>query len=183
MNYDVGMSAFILDSQSGECCSPSPLPRTSNSSAYRLNYTVNMRRSSHYKRKLWLRNTTYYLPKPISSQDKHFIDAFFSSFSAFASPLSRSKAYNTAESSCIQIAIVSSVRINIRQCTSKRHGTRRYYGIIRNSRNVGKLSACANSGYQALFSDFLNGSGYEASPKKHSVASVDGKSWSTLNAA
>ena len=87
----------------------------------------------------------------ISCQDKHFIDAFFSSFSAFASPLSRSKAYNTAELSCIQIAIVSSVRINIRQCTSKCHGTRRYYGIIRNSRNVGKLSACANSGYQALF--------------------------------
>ena len=102
------------------------------------------------------------LAKPISSQDKDFIDAFFSSFSAFASPLSRSKAYNTAESSCIQIAIVSSVRINILQCTSKRHGTRRYYGIIRNSQNVGKLSACANSGYQALFSDFSNGPWYEA---------------------
>ena len=35
--------------------------------------------------------------------------------------------------------------------TYKRHGTRKYHGIIRNSRNVGKLSACANSGYQALF--------------------------------
>ena len=60
------------------------------------------------------------------------------------------------------MTIVSSVRINIRQCTSKRHGTRSYYGIIRNSRNVGKLSACANCGYQALFSDFSNGPGYEA---------------------
>ena len=28
--------------------------------------------------------------------------------------------------------------------------------IIQNSQNVGKLSVCANSGYQALFSDFLN---------------------------
>ena len=28
--------------------------------------------------------------------------------------------------------------------------------IIRNSQNVGKLSVCANSGYQALFSDFSN---------------------------
>ena len=27
--------------------------------------------------------------------------------------------------------------------------------------DVGKLSACANSGYQALFSDFSNGPGYE----------------------
>ena len=27
-----------------------------------------------------------------------------------------------------------------------------------------KLSACANSGYQALFSDFSNGPGYEARP-------------------
>ena len=44
----------------------------------------------------------------------------------------------------------------------KHHGTRRYHGIVRNSRNVGKLSACANSGYQALFSDFSNGPGYEA---------------------
>ena len=105
---------------------------------------------------------TYYLPKSISSQDNRFIDAFFSSFSAFCSPLSRSKAYNMTESSCIQIAIVSSVRINIRQCTRKRHGTRRYHGIMRNSRNVRKLSTCANSGYQALFSDFLNGPGYEA---------------------
>ena len=47
--------------------------------------------------------------------------------------------------------------------TYKRHGTRRYHGIIRNSQNVGKLSACANTGYQALFSDFSNGPGYEAS--------------------
>ena len=94
---------------------------------------------------------TYYLPKSISSQDKRFIDAFFSSFSAFRSPLSRSKAYNMTESSCIQIAIVSSVRINIWQCTRKHHGTRRYHGIIWNSLNVRKSSACANSGYQALF--------------------------------
>ena len=36
-------------------------------------------------------------------------------------------------------AIVGSVRINIRQCTRKRHGTRRYHGIIRNSRNVGEI--------------------------------------------
>ena len=104
---------------------------------------------------------TYYLPKPISSQNKRFIDA---SFSPVASPLSRSKAYNTAESrSCIQTAIVSSVRINIRQCTHinvTAHGD-----IIQNSQNVGKLSACANSGYQALFSDFSNGPGYEANIK------------------
>ena len=71
-------------------------------------------------------------------------------------------AYYTEELSCIQISIVSSVRINIWQCTRKRHGTLRYYGIIRSSRNVGKLSACTNSGYQALFSDFSNGPGYEA---------------------
>ena len=72
-------------------------------------------------------------------------------------------AYNTAES-CIQIAIVSSERINIWQCTRKRHSTQRYYGIIRNSWNVGKLSACTNSGYQALFSNFSNGPRYEANP-------------------
>ena len=48
MNYD-GMLAFILDSQSGECCSPSSLPRTSNSSAYRLNCAVDVGKSSHYK--------------------------------------------------------------------------------------------------------------------------------------
>ena len=46
--------------------------------------------------------------------------------------------------------------------TYKRHGTRRYHGIIQNSRNVGKLSACTNGGCQALFSDFSNGPGYEA---------------------
>ena len=46
------MSVFILDSQSGERCSPSSLPRTSNFSAYRLNCTVDAGRSSHYKRKL-----------------------------------------------------------------------------------------------------------------------------------
>ena len=39
----------------------------------------------------------------------------------------------------------------------KRHGTRRYHGIIRNS---GKLSACASSGYFLRF--FECGPGYEA---------------------
>ena len=43
----------------------------------------------------------------------------------------------------------------------------RYQGIIRNSWNVEKLSACANSGYQALFSDFSNGPGYEAMVASH----------------
>ena len=38
----------------------------------------------------------------------------------------------------------------------------RYY--IRNSRNVGILSTCANSGYQALFSDFSNGRSYSSFP-------------------
>jgi len=52
MNYDVGMSAFILDSQSGERCSPSSLARTSNFNIYRLNCAVDAGRSSHYKRKL-----------------------------------------------------------------------------------------------------------------------------------
>ena len=44
----------------------------------------------------------------------------------------------------------------------QRHDSRRYHGIIWNFRNVRKLSACANSGYQALFSDFSNRPGYEA---------------------
>ena len=34
--------------------------------------------------------------------------------------------------------------------------------MIPNSWNVGKLIACANSMYQALFSDFSNGPGDEA---------------------
>ena len=54
-------------------------------------------------------------------------------------------------------AFVSSVRTAM--YTRKTHGTRRYHGITRNFQNVRK---CANSGYQALFSDFSNRPGYEA---------------------
>ena len=75
---------------------------------------------------------------------KRFIDAFFSNFSAFASPLSRTKAYNMAESHtnsrCQDTYMAMYMHV------LKRHGTRRYYGIIRNYWKVGKLSACANSG-------------------------------------
>ena len=35
------------------------------------------------------------------------------------------------------------------------HGTQRQHNTIQS--NIGKLSTCANSGYQSLFSDFLNG--------------------------
>ena len=68
--------------------------------------------------------------------------------------------------SCIRTAIVSSVWINTRQCTciniTAHGGISAYHGIIWSSQNVGKLSACANSGYQAPFSDISNGPGYEA---------------------
>ena len=74
-------------------------------SAYRLNCAVDAGPSSRY-------NTNYNLPKPISSQHKWFIDAFFSCFSTVALPQSRRKACNTTESRpCTQIAIVSSVRL------------------------------------------------------------------------
>ena len=115
MNYDVHISASILYRQRGERYSPSPLPRPSDHSAYCLNCAVDAGPSSHYKCK---RNKNYNLPKPISSQHKCFIDTFFSCFSVVASPRSLRKAYNTAESRpCTQIAIVSSVRLNIRQNT------------------------------------------------------------------
>ena len=78
-------------------------------------------------------------------------------FSAVAAPQSHRKAYNKAESRpYTQTAIVSSMikdtRVpNIMVCS-----------IIRNSRNVGKLSACADSRFQVLFSDFLKGPGNKA---------------------
>jgi len=87
-------------------------------------------------------------------------------FRFVASPLSRNKAYTSKSRSCMHTNFVCSVRMDPRQCTRKRHGTRRYQSIIQNFRNVGKLSTCANSGYQALFSNFSNGHGYEATSCK-----------------
>ena len=64
---------------------------------------------------------------------------------------------------CTQIAIVSSVQLNIWQNTRTwHHGTWRWHSIIRNSQNVKKLSTCANTRYKALFSDLSNGPGVEA---------------------
>ena len=42
---------------------------------------------------------------------------------------------------------------------------------MRNSRNVWKLSACANGGCQAFFPDYSNGPGYEA--KNNYVSNSD----------
>ena len=90
----------------------------------------------------------------------------FSCFSAFVLPQSHRKVCNTAESRpCTQIhvAIVSSVQLNISQNTCTWcHGTWRWHSIIRNSLNVKKLSACANSRCKALFSNLSNGPGNEA---------------------
>ena len=62
-----------------------------------------------------------------------------------------------------QIATVNSVQINVRQYTCINvTAQRNLHDSIRNSRNIRKLSTCANSGYQALFSDFSNGPGGEA---------------------
>ena len=118
MNYYVTYSDFyfVLYRQRGERCSPSPLPRPSDPSTYRLNCVIDAGPSSHYKCKLKLCNMNYNLPKPIRYKHKCFIDAFLSCFSAVASPRSRRKAYNTAESRpCTEIAIVNNVRLNIRQ--------------------------------------------------------------------
>ena len=62
-----------------------------------------------------------------------------------------------------QIATVNSVQINVQQYTCINvTAQRNLYSSIWNSRNIRNLSTCANSGYQALFSDFSNGPGGEA---------------------
>ena len=62
-----------------------------------------------------------------------------------------------------QIATVNFVQINVRQYTCINvTAQRNLHDSIRNSRNIRKLSTRANSGYQALSSDFSNGPGGEA---------------------
>ena len=123
--------------QRGERCSPTSLPRPSTSSAYCFNCAVNAipRRqcSSSDKPDLPTTNVSYnfinnlQLAKPISSQDKHFINAFFSSFSAVISPQSRRKAYDTTESrSCTQMSHCQQCTIKYQQCIHKHHRTRYY---------------------------------------------------------
>ena len=57
-------------------------------------------------------NSNYNLPKPISSQDKCFIDVLFSSFGTITLPQNSWKEYNKAESRKLTLFCGASGRVH-----------------------------------------------------------------------